>query len=353
MELAGSRVQGASPWKWDCEVVVHDCMVPLSRAASAGDRRVGYDLDIREVVVGRAENMRRVLAEGVPQLVRVLPGASLERFHSRAPGSFDHRIDVLAAFVGSEIRFEPRDRAGDGWQLPEETLALRTGDCEDRAILLCALAIASGVSPYNLRVAIGKVRVHSAGDATDHHHVWLKYKNERGCWTIVEPFDPVGEMNAAPDKPVLPPEDVSIAYLPRFVFNDAHVWTLRGPEERPRLSDELAERAGARMLTPAFLGAVHRDVITEALAFLRGSPEAWVIDPIGRYFKAILRGRVADWPSRIALHLSPFKQACDLDAFARVAHAFAERSAARPDARRHAELVDEIRASFQSAWTGS
>jgi transglutaminase-like putative cysteine protease len=43
----------------------------------------------------------------------------------------------------------------DTWLFPDETLALKRGDCEDISFLIASLLIASGISPYTVRVAIG------------------------------------------------------------------------------------------------------------------------------------------------------------------------------------------------------
>lgn len=310
-------------------VIVQDCVVPASRSVSAGSRSVTYDLDIRELAIGRAENLRRVIDEGIPQLIRVLPRASVVRFRSRGPGAFDHRMDVIAAYVGSEIRFEARARSAFSWQLPEETLALRTGDSCERASLMAAMARAAGISSYCLRVAIGTLRL-AGPEPGDHPHVWLEYRTERGRWTIVEPLDPLGEMNAAADKPVHPPKGEAIAYVPQFFFNEAHVWTLEPLEDAPSLAETLARRVRTRVITPAFLGAMHRDRVTEALAFLRGTSDAWVIDPIGRYYKA-----AGDTPN-VARLLARFRQDCDLDAFARAMHGIDD--------------LARVRTAFQEGW---
>jgi len=53
------------------------------------------------------------------------------------------------------------------WQLPFETLAKRTGDCEDKAILLANLLRASGVEDWRVRL--------NAGMTNAGAHVWVTY----------------------------------------------------------------------------------------------------------------------------------------------------------------------------------
>jgi hypothetical protein len=54
------------------------------------------------------------------------------------------------------------------WQYPQETIESRSGDCEDFAILLCSLLRASGCSPEEVFVALGKKGI------TGHAFVVLK-----------------------------------------------------------------------------------------------------------------------------------------------------------------------------------
>ncbi len=66
------------------------------------------------------------------------------------------------------------------WQLPAETLELRTGDCEDFAILLCSLLRAYGVPANQVYVAVGVSK-----DKT--YHAYLVEKWYQGIWRVAEP----------------------------------------------------------------------------------------------------------------------------------------------------------------------
>ncbi|MBI2391742.1 MAG: hypothetical protein HYV09_19285 [Deltaproteobacteria bacterium] len=354
MCLTGSHVVRWSGWNWGGDRIVHRCIVPSSRSVAAGSRRVDYDVDVREfLVTERNEIMRRVLREKLPAFVERLPGASLERFWSRDPGSFDHRIDVLAAFVGSHVAYE-KGPGEDPWLFPDETIALGVGDCEDRALLLASLALAAGVSGYNLRVVVGKVRSTIAepgkpASIQERDHVWVVYKTEPGSWTVVEPFNPMGEIEAKKDKPAEPPPHTSIEYIPYFVFNDSHLWAIEHPlVPTVDFADHLALRKQWTKFSPKFLGEVHRDIITQALAHLRGSPDAWVLDALNRYFKPAFAGigPIVDAVDRdygnydpvdhfdngyidegwrvVGQRLARFNESKDLDAFARAAHGIAD-----------------------------
>jgi len=76
-------------------------------------------------------------------------------------------------WVSENIRYQydnqtwgERARYGDYWQLPSTTLKLRTGDCEDQALLLASLLRALRLPRENVRVAVSYT----------HHHAWVEIK---------------------------------------------------------------------------------------------------------------------------------------------------------------------------------
>jgi hypothetical protein len=82
---------------------------------------------------------------------------------------FDPRPDwmVLRDWVGNSITYKyDSDVHGveEYYQLPKETLQLRTGDCEDSAILLCSLLRAAGYSPDDVFVVGGE------------EHAWVSFR---------------------------------------------------------------------------------------------------------------------------------------------------------------------------------
>jgi len=70
--------------------------------------------------------------------------------------------------------------SGDYWQLPRETLQLRTGDCEDYAILLASLYRAVGYDADRVFVIIGKNENNEA-------HGYLRVKLDVIGWVNIEP----------------------------------------------------------------------------------------------------------------------------------------------------------------------
>ena len=91
-------------------------------------------------------------------------------------------IKYLEDYVTHDFRFEY-------WQFPEETLKLKTGDCEDQAILLCTLLRANGYSPEDVKVVFG-LTSSNAG------HAWVElfYQDD---WIV---FDPTSDTNTYIEK---------------------------------------------------------------------------------------------------------------------------------------------------------
>lgn len=272
MCITRDRRQQLDRWNWDGDFVVHDCIVPSNRPA-VGSRR-HYDIDVREfLLTERNEVMRRTVHEELRRFVQCRPDGDWARFQSRAAGAFDYRASVVADFVAQRIAY-PQAKSGkrkgdktkgrgtrggageDPWQFPDETLTLGTGDCEDRALLIASLLLASGVSSFHVRVALGEMVV---GDRR-HDHAWVVYKSENGQWTVVDP-PPASLRIAAAERRREVPEPPR--YEPYFLFNDVHLWAVRRPDHDGRLRDWL--QGEWRRIAPEFHGAVHLSIVEQAL----------------------------------------------------------------------------------------
>ncbi len=71
------------------------------------------------------------------------------------------------------------------WQFPFETLADRTGDCEDGALLIASLAINAGVPSFRVRVVAGMVQ--PAPTAPQGGHGYVSYLRESdNQWVILD-----------------------------------------------------------------------------------------------------------------------------------------------------------------------
>jgi len=90
---------------------------------------------------------------------------------------------ALRDWVGNSITYkDDSDIHGvdEFWQLSKETLQLRTGDCEDHAILLCSLLRADGWSANDVYVVLGK-------NNKNEYHAWVKVNLGILGWYNIEP----------------------------------------------------------------------------------------------------------------------------------------------------------------------
>jgi hypothetical protein len=188
---------------------------------------------------------------------------------------YDLVADTVADIVYQEVPY--RSRNGGAWQLPEETLALGVGDCEDRATLLASALIAAGVSPYNVRVALGTITLKRPGrPGRKHAHAWVVYRSEHGSWSALEPV-PEGASRHA---------NATFQYSPEYVFNGDHQWSTQALALPPM-------RRRWNALEPTFHGEIHRSLIVQA-AHAAGLP-ALVRSRLGRTFTTLF-GNVIDEP---------------------------------------------------------
>lgn len=276
-----SKISRSHNWNWDGERIVHESIVPSSRPP-VGHSKGNYDIDVREFLVSeRNVVMRRTLEKEIKKFIAKLPHASWEFFRSRDPGSFDFRANIIAEFVAKEIEYTPTNGL-DPWQFPEETLALKSGDCEDRALLIASLLLASGISSFNVRVALGKFRTWTKGKQHDFDHVWVMYKDEAGHWQVIEPAHTKKIQKQTKIKKDLPEQ---AEYVPFYLFNDVHLWQTQQPSVyKKKISEDLKRDWSS--LHPEFAGWVHKSVLNKALSADICPP--WVLNSLNRHFTSVL-----------------------------------------------------------------
>lgn len=276
-----SKIAQSSKWNWDGERIVRDSIVPSSRPP-VGHKAGSYDIDVREFLVNeRNVVMRRALEVDIKKFMAKLPGANWEFFCSRDSGSFDFRAHVISEFVSRKIEYLQSD-GRDPWQFPEETLTLKSGDCEDRALLIASLLLASGISSFNVRVALGKFRVSIKGKHQDFDHVWVMYKSEGGNWQVIEPAHAKKIRTQVDVKKEMPEK---AEYVPFYLFNDVHLWQVQHPSVYKKdIAKDLKRNWSS--LHPEFAGWVHKSLLNKAL-----SPDicpTWVLDALNRHFTSVL-----------------------------------------------------------------
>lgn len=272
-------------WNWHGDEIIHDPIVPAARKLPAGygarlersspqaPSGSGYPIDIRQFL---SIESSAVVARELDKLRARLSVEGRERFGSRKPGSFDERcyavVEWMHRFSHIPRRTARGQRVFDAWLFPEETLALRGGDCEDLSFLLAALLEASGISPECLRVALGAIHVRNGDRDEAHDHAWVMYLDERGTWEILEPLSMV-KSSTARRRASVPAQRASrhapgapeVEYVPSFVLNRRHLWRVRSSGEARSLADVLKERLFWRAFDPSFAAEVHGGIIDEAL----------------------------------------------------------------------------------------
>jgi len=283
MCLETTNIKGLSNWNWEGDHIVHECIVPSSRPVVGFPGKRQYDIDVREfLVTERNEIMRKTIREDIKKHVLSQPGGDWEFFGSRLAGSFDYRADVIRTFVSETISYDAKG-GRDPWLFPDETLFVKKGDCEDRAFVIASLLTASGISSYNVRVALGKVMT-SKGKSFD--HMWVMYKNEDGRWMLIEPLivrtgTKISPMSWAGRGG----SGREVAeYIPSYVFNSDHLWVVKHDHEYETFQSFVAKDWSK--FDPKFAGEVHRTILNAAL---HGADEG-IIQKLNGYFsRAVLK----------------------------------------------------------------
>ncbi len=207
-------------YNWEGDVILQDCAIGKKRYVIAS--RQPITTDIREwISFGDNVVMKETLSELREK--RGLPA-------TKKPGDFDKRAAVIWGFVARQIRYvhdTAEYKKDDFWLFPPETLQLGKGDCEDGSFLLASLLIASGISPFCVRVVLGMAfddKGMSLGG-----HCWPVYKNEAGIWCILEStLDEVP--SRMPEAEELAEEGRAFRYAPLYCFNGHHLWEILPPE---------------------------------------------------------------------------------------------------------------------------
>jgi hypothetical protein len=220
-------------YNWEGDLILQDSAVDNKRYVIG--RRQPITTDIREwISFGDNIIMKEVLSElrgkhGLPR--------------SKKPGDFDKRAIVIWRLIARQIKYvhdTTKYKKDDFWLFPPETWQIKQGDCEDGSFLLASLLIASGISPFCVRVVLGEA---FDGDGKPlGGHCWPVYKNESGVWCILEStLDSVPSRMPSADK--LAGEGQQFRYKPMYCFNAHHLWEIFPPE---------AERAGSGRLDKYF-----------------------------------------------------------------------------------------------------
>lgn len=288
MCLVSGTIVNVSKWNWDGDHIVHDCTVPSAREVIGYHKK--YPLDIREFLISEKNStMRNTLSKDFPKFLKRYysdkKGKKYSFFESKEEGSFDFKAKLITNFVAQNIEYKPADGT-DPWLFPDETLCIKEGDCEDRAFLIASLMLASGISSFNVRVALGKVKtLFSNNEVRIFDHVWVMYKNEIGRWRVIDPLKTKYFNNTSPKVTAgadnLQNQILKTEYIPYYIFNDYHLWSVNSSDiELKRFHKYISEKFDFNRFHPTFAGEVHKSILEVAL---KGS-EQRIVDWIDTRF---------------------------------------------------------------------
>ena len=213
------KSQNEEQYDWAGSRILHYTEIPSKRRV-IGNEDVLIPTDLREWIAPLDSQVTKKIIASLP-----LP-------HTKKPGDFDKRAWIVWKYVTENIEYrtdEVAQRKADFWQFPAETLALGTGDCEDCSFLLASLLLASGISPFCVRIVFG---ILTDKNGRKGGHSWVIYKHEKGRWIVLE-----GTLNVLPKSwPLaddLAKEHSVPRYYPDICLNHQHVWTI-GRQRRIR-----------------------------------------------------------------------------------------------------------------------
>lgn len=89
----------------------------------------------------------------------------------------DYKAKWCLEWVAKNIAALPDKHVKDVWKLPFEVLSLHYGDCEDGAILLANLMVASGIKSWKVRL--------NAGMTPQGPHAYVTYYSRKG-WILLD-----------------------------------------------------------------------------------------------------------------------------------------------------------------------
>jgi hypothetical protein len=206
------KVSGGTAIPWEGSRILRQTVMPSKRSVP-GREDVPIPTDLREWISPSDSGVVKSVIAGLG-----LPA-------DKGKGAFDRRAQAVWRYVVENIEYvgdAEAQRRLDFWQFPAETIALGAGDCEDCAFLLASLLLASGVSPFCVRVVFGVLKREDGDQAA---HAWPVYKDEGGRWRLLE--STLSELPAAwplADRMAAPA--ASPRYSPDIGVNQQHVWTI-------------------------------------------------------------------------------------------------------------------------------
>lgn len=151
--------------------------------------------------------------------------------------SFDEKAEIIQKWVIDSVSYRYDQHVSgylEFWQFPFETISLGTGDCEDGAVLMASLMIASGIPNYRVRVAGGLVATGQPSAPTGGHG-WCCYLRQTDNKWIPLDWCYLPELGEIKDRVTIKDND---NYLDTwFSWNDEYSWGRESIELENRLKN--------------------------------------------------------------------------------------------------------------------
>jgi hypothetical protein len=281
-------------WNWSGSQIVHQTKLTIQRILQRDKKIINkFPIDIREFITNQDN---AVIKDEIAKIVKSLPPKDRIKFYKNDQSNFDFRVISCLRSLSSisYLQFQGKKKKHEQWQLPEETLELKTGDCEDIAFLIASLLLSSGISDYCVRVAFGKVNYFENGNLINSYdHTWVMYQCENGFWKLVEPLHYIritkeSEQNIHNGSPSIIRENtkekpmIEVEYRPQYVFNSKHLWSV----DKPQIEENLDQKENQniekekdkeflnyiqsatnyfKVFDPGFSIGTHNEIFAEAL----------------------------------------------------------------------------------------
>ena len=102
--------------------------------------------------------------------------------------TMDLTAHACQRYVCRHLRYigdEKSSKLEECWQFPNETVLLKTGDCEDGAILMASLMLNAGIPSWRVRVTAGMVQEAPTAEAGGHAYVTYCREQDNN-WVILD-----------------------------------------------------------------------------------------------------------------------------------------------------------------------
>jgi len=151
-------------------------------------------------------------------------------------GDNDEKATKICRWVQDNIKYvgdEKSSGANEFWQFPAETLALRTGDCEDMSILIVSMMRVAGVDAHRIKVAAGLVKTGKNAETGGHAYPVYLRDGTNEEWVVLDPcYYPV--RTHASKRPLH--KNMRKYKDIWFTFNDEYSWAQKSFELTKRIN---------------------------------------------------------------------------------------------------------------------